>query len=157
MLEAKRWVGVCWVLFAISCGAAQAQEVAVSDPWVRGTVAAQKATGAFMELRSKDDAFLVSAASPVAATVEIHEMVLEHDIMKMRPIPRLDLPAGKPVALKPGGYHVMLMDLRQPLRKGESVPITLKVEGKDKSIRTVEVQAEVRDLTTPGHDSHSKH
>jgi copper(I)-binding protein len=84
-------------------------------------------------------------------------MVLEHDIMKMRPIPRLDLPAGKPVALKPGGYHVMLMDLRQPLRKGESVPITLKVEGKDKSIRTVEVQAEVRDLTTPGHDSHSKH
>jgi hypothetical protein len=65
----------------------------------------------------------------------------------MRAIARLDLPAGKPVKLAPGGYHVMLMDLKQPLKKGDLVPLTLKLEGKDKAVETVEIKAEVRDLT----------
>lgn len=157
MLARRLWVTLFWVSASIAGHAVLAQDVSVTNAWVRGTVPAQKATGAFMELTSKDDAALMSATSPVAGTVEIHEMALENNVMKMRAIPRLDLPAGKGVALKPGGYHVMLMDLKQPLRKGETVPITLKIEGRDKSVKTVEVTAEVRELTSAGHDSRSKH
>jgi copper(I)-binding protein len=75
-------------------------------------------------------------------------MKMDGGVMKMRAVARLDLPAGKPVKLQPGGYHVMLMDLKQPLKKGDLVPLTLKFEGKDKSVETIEVKAEVRDLTT---------
>jgi hypothetical protein len=80
-------------------------------------VAQQKATGAFMQIVSQQGGRLVQASSPVAAVVEIHEMTMENNVMKMRAIPGLDLPAGKPVDLKPGGYHVMLMDLK-PLLSG---------------------------------------
>jgi|SRR5476649_648936 copper(I)-binding protein len=128
-----------------------AQEVTIREPWVRGTVHGQKATGAFMQLTASESASLVAVESPVAGSVEIHEMKLENDIMKMRPIPRLDLPAGKAVELKPGGYHMMLMDLKQPLKKGESVPIMLRFEDRDKKIRTIEVNAEVRDLAGAAH------
>lgn len=103
---------------------AQAQ-VTVKDPWVRATVAAQKATGAFMQITSAQDARLVEASSPVAGVVEVHEMTMEKDVMKMRAIKGLDLPAGKTVELKPGGYHVMLMELKQALPKGSTVPLTL--------------------------------
>lgn len=132
----------------LSFGAVLAADIEVKAPWVRGTVTGQQATGAFMEITSKAGATLVSAASPVAGVTEIHEMKMDGGIMKMRAVARLDLPAGKPVTLGPGGYHVMLMGLKQPLKKGDFVPLTIKVEGKDKSIETVEIKAEVRDLTT---------
>ena len=123
-----------------------AQEVTIKEPWVRGTVRGQKATGAFMQLTATESATLVSVESPVAGTVQIHEMKMENDVMKMRAIPRLDLPAGKAIELKPGGYHVMLMDLKQPLKKGEAVPISLRFEGKDKTFKTIEIKAQVREL-----------
>jgi copper(I)-binding protein len=90
---------------------AQAQ-VSVKDAWVRATVPQQKATGAFMQLQSAQDAKLVSAQSPVAGVVEVHEMAMDGGVMRMRAVPNLDLPAGKAIDLKPGGYHVMLMDLK---------------------------------------------
>lgn len=121
-------------------------QVTVSEPWVRGTVQGQKTTGAFMQLKSAEGAALVAAESPIAGVVEIHEMRMEGNVMRMRAIPKLELPAGKAVDLKPGGYHVMLMDLKQPLKKGESVPIKLKFQGKDGKPQEVEVKAEVRDL-----------
>ena len=65
----------------------------------------------------------------------------------MRAVQRIALPAGRKVELKPGGYHVMLVDLKQPLAKGDKVPLTLRVEGADKKVTSIEVQAEVRDLT----------
>ena len=105
-------------------GAAHAQ-VTVQDAWVRATVPQQKATGAFMRLTAAQDARLVSASSPVAGVTEVHEMKLVDNVMKMRPLPALDLPAGQAVELKPGGYHLMLMDLKAPLAKGASVPLTL--------------------------------
>jgi copper(I)-binding protein len=74
--------------------------------------------------------------------------------MRMRAIPKLDLPANRPVDLKPGGYHVMLMDLRQPLAKGEAVPITLTVRSADGKTEKVEVRAEVRDLTAQPASGH---
>jgi len=124
-------------------------DVSVKDAWVRGTVAGQMATGAFMELKSSDTAALLSVSSPVAGTVEVHEMSMDKGVMKMRAVPKLDLPAGKAVTLKPGSYHIMLMDLKQPLKKGDSVSLTLKVEGKDKKVSTLDVKAEVRELTAP--------
>jgi copper(I)-binding protein len=124
-------------------------QVTVKDPWVRATVSAQKATGAFMQITSAQDARLVEAKSPVAGVVEVHEMVMEKDVMKMRAIKGLDLPAGKTVELKPGGYHVMLMDLKEQMKEGTTVPVTLVIEGKDKKRSTVEVKAPVRPLTTP--------
>jgi copper(I)-binding protein len=73
----------------------------------------------------------------------------------MRAIARLDLPSGKPVKLAPGGYHVMLMDLKQPLKKGEIVPITLRVEGKNNTVETIDIKAEVRDLTATAPAAHN--
>ena len=93
-------------------------------------------------------AVLVGAASPAAGITEIHEMKMDGGVMSMRAIPRLELPAGKPVQLGPGGYHVMLINLKQPLKKGDSVPLTLQVEGKDKKVETIQIKAEVRDLTS---------
>jgi periplasmic copper chaperone A len=103
-------------------------QVAIEDPWVRGTVPQQQATGAFMVLTAKTDARLVAARSPVAGLVELHEMAMENDVMKMRAIPGLSLPAGQAVALKPGGYHIMLMALKETLTADTSVPLTLVFE-----------------------------
>ena len=121
-------------------------QVTVKEPWVRATVAQQKATGAFMQITSAQDMRLVEAKTPVAGVVEVHEMVMDKDVMKMRAVPGLDLPAGKSIELKPGGYHVMLMDLKQQMKVGDSVPMTLVVEGKDKKRSNVEVTATVKPL-----------
>jgi copper(I)-binding protein len=133
-------------LVAATLAAPAWSQVTVGDPWVRGTVAEQKATGAFMMLTATTASRLVEARSPVAGVVEIHEMAMDGNVMRMRAIAGLDLPAGKGVALAPGGYHVMLMDLKKPLKPGDIVPITLVVEGADKQRRTIEVQAPVRPL-----------
>lgn len=133
------------ILVALS-GLAAAQ-VAVKDPWVRATVPQQKATGAFMQLETRQATRLIEARSPVAGVVEIHEMKMENNVMKMRQVDGLDVPAGKAVDLKPGGYHVMLMDLKEQMKEGASVPVTLVFEGADKKRETVEVKATVRSLT----------
>ncbi|WP_287741861.1 copper chaperone PCu(A)C [Diaphorobacter sp.] len=124
-------------------GAAHAQ-VTVQDAWVRATVPQQKATGAFMRLTAAQDARLVSASSPVAGVTEVHEMKLVDNVMKMRPLPALDLPAGQALELKPGGYHIMLLDLKQPVAQGSTVPLTLVFEAKDGQRTTQELQAPVR-------------
>ncbi|MCZ7566495.1 MAG: copper chaperone PCu(A)C [Burkholderiales bacterium] len=121
-------------------------QVNVSAPWVRGTVAPQRSTGAFMKIVSPSDAALVGAASPAAKQVEIHEMAMVNNVMRMRPIKELALPAGKEVELKPGGYHVMLMGIERQFKKGDVIPITLSIRGKDGTVQTVEVEAEVREL-----------
>jgi copper(I)-binding protein len=138
---------------------AQAQ-VTVKDAWVRATVPQQKATGAFMQLQSVQDAKLLSAQSPVAGVVEVHEMSMDGGVMKMRAVPSLALPAGKSVELKPGGYHVMLMDLKAQVKDGDTVPVTLVVEGKDGKRQTIEVKASARTAAAPAMkqgDGHSAH
>ena len=134
------------LLITLLAMGAQAQTT-VKDPWIRGTVAQQKATGMFAQLNSAGGGKLVSASSPVAGVVEIHEMVMDGNVMKMRAVPALDLPAGKTVDLKPGGYHVMLMDLKQELKPGESVPVTLVIEGAGGKRESVELKAPVKPLT----------
>lgn len=121
-----------------------AQNVTVTDAWARATVQGQKATGAFMKITAKDNAKLVGVSSPVAGVAEIHEMKMEKDIMKMAALPNgLDLPAGKAVELKPGGYHVMLMDLKAPLAKDTTVPVTLTFQDAKGVKSNVELKVQV--------------
>lgn len=155
----KRLFLLAACLFAASAGAA---DIEVSDAWVRGTVAAQTASGAFMNIRANRDLTLVGVATP-AADAELHEMRLENGIMRMRAAPRIDVAAGKTLALKPGGYHIMLMGLKKALQPGERLPITLTFEDGAKRRQTVEVMAEIRPLgeSVPGsanpHEHHHKH
>ena len=109
----------------LACGALHAQPVEVHDAWARSTVKGQKGSGAFMNIKAKEGVKLVGVSSPVAGVAEVHEMKMDGDIMKMRAVPALDLPAGQTVEFKPGGYHVMLMELKQPLTQGSKVPLTL--------------------------------
>lgn len=135
------------IVVAACVAQAQAQPtLTAKDAWVRGTVAGQTATGAFMSLQSGADSVLIGAESPIAGIVEIHESSMVNNVMRMREVPRLSLPAGKSVVLKPGGYHIMMMDLKQPLKVGEAVPIRLQVEARDKTVHSVEVTATVRAL-----------
>ncbi|MEG2466627.1 MAG: copper chaperone PCu(A)C [Comamonas sp.] len=142
----------------IAAAAAQAQ-VTVKDAWVRATVPQQKATGAFMQLQSTKDTKLVSASSPLTPNVEVHEMAMQDNVMKMRQVPAIELPAGKVVELKPGSYHVMFMNLQKPVSVGDTVALTLSFEGKDGKRETVEVQAPVRPLNNnaapAGHSGHT--
>ena len=121
-------------------------QVAVTEAWVRGTVAGQMSTGAFMRLTSPADITLVGVASAAAKVVEIHEMKLEGGMMKMSAVTRLPLAAGKVVELKPGGYHVMLMGLAQPLKEGDTVPLSLTFEDKAGAKQMIVVKAPVRAL-----------
>lgn len=137
-------------LASLAHSASALAQVAVSEPWVRATVAEQKATGAFMQLTAAQDARLVSASSPIAGIVEVHEMAMEKDVMKMRKLANgLALPAGKAVELKPGGFHVMLMDLKQQIKAGDAVPMTLVTEDKTGKQTRLEIKAMARPLATP--------
>ncbi len=112
------------LLTALGSASAWAQ-VKVEQAWARATVQGQKATGAFMKITATQATQLVAVATPVAGVAEVHEMKMEGGVMKMRAMPALDLPAGQAVELKPGGYHLMLMDLKAPLAKDSSVALTL--------------------------------
>jgi hypothetical protein len=135
-----RWSVV--VFGALLAGAASAQ-VEVKDAWARPAVPGQSGTGAFMTITAPQGAKLVGASSAVAGVTEIHEMAMEGNVMKMRAIAALDLPAGRSVELKPGGYHVMLMDLKQPLKAGEKVKIELRLEMTDGKRVTQPIDVEV--------------
>lgn len=127
------------------CGA-QAQSIEVKDAWVRGTVPAQRATGAFMEITGNSSVRLIGVSSPVAGTVEIHNMTMQNGVMKMSQVEGIDVPAGKTIMLAPGGYHVMMMGLKQQMKPGERVPLDLLIESADKKRETVSLQVEVRDI-----------
>lgn len=143
------------LMFGLASTAAWSSDIEIRAPWVRGTVVGQQATGAFMELRSQGGSVLVGASSPAAAITEVHEMKMDGAVMTMRPIARLDLPAGKSVKLAPGGYHVMLINLKQTLKKGDTVPLTLQFEGPNKKVTEMRVSAPVRDLTASAAPEHA--
>src|SRR5690349_5497892 len=130
-----------------------AQAVTVKDAWVRAPAPGQQVAGAYMELLSRTTTTLLSIASPAAGRVELHNMTMEDGVMKMRPVGQIDLPGGRPVKLAPGGVHVMLMDLKRPLKPGDKVPLTLKVEQGNNSRSLFTVQAEVR-TDAPGGAGH---
>ena len=147
------------LLAACTVLAAQAQTVDVKDAWARTTVPGQKASGAFMKLTAKEGTRLVGASSPVAGVTEVHEMKMDGDIMRMRAVAGVDLPAGQTVELKPGGYHVMLMELKTALRKDSSIPLTLTFKDAKGAESKMEVSLPVLTMApgaaAPG--GHGKH
>ena len=122
-------------------------QVTVTEPWVRATVGQQKSAGAYLAVQSAANARLVGVSTPVAGRAELHEMAMENDTMRMRQVDGIDLPAGKPVNLASGGYHVMFFDLKRQLKAGETVPLTLVVQDGAKKRSSVTVEAQVRPLT----------
>ncbi|MGK2950845.1 MAG: copper chaperone PCu(A)C [Thiobacillus sp.] len=122
---------------------AWAANISVSDAWARATMPGQKVSGAYMQIRSDADARLISASSTAVPRVEVHEMKMDGDVMRMREMKAIDLPKGKTVSLEPGGFHIMLMNLPKPIAAGEIIPLILTVESGGKR-QTVEVKAEAR-------------
>ena len=143
ILMRSRLTAVAAFILVSFAGATVAQTavIEIKNAWVRTAVPGQSATGAFMTITHKDGARLVRGASPIAGVTEIHEMKMEGDVMKMRALPQgVDLPAGRAVDLAPGGYHIMLMDLKGALPKDSVVPITLWF----KDAKGVESQLELK-------------
>lgn len=148
LLSKARALVACGMLWGTLMAAhAQEKTVEIRDAWIRGTVAGQKVTGAFMSLTSRSAARLVAAASPVAGAAEIHAMRMEGGVMRMFAVDAVDLPANRTVELAPGGYHVMLMDLKRTLQAGDRVPLKLTFELAGKKRETVELDVEVRSVT----------
>ena len=126
---------------------ALAQTIEIKNAWVRGTVAGQSVTGAFMEITSKMPARLLEVSSPTFTSVQLHNMTMEGGVMRMSPIVGgIDLRAGKSVKLEPGGYHIMLAGLEKPLKQGQRIAFKLTFELSDKQRRTLDVEAEVRNV-----------
>ena len=119
----KSWLSAFSCAVALACATPALAQVTVTAAWVRATVPGQNIAGAYLKITSASTAWLVGGSSPAAKAVELHQMSLENNVMKMRPLARLELPAGTPVELRPGGYHLMLIDIAHPLAKGERVPL----------------------------------
>lgn len=151
-----KWIAIpaTAVLFAAGAHA----QVKVDDAWVRATVPQQSGTGAFMALTADHDSKLVQADSSIARHVEIHEMAMENQVMKMRQIQEVPLPAGEKVELKPGSYHIMFMDLHAQVKEGDEVPLTLTFESEDGKRSTMELRVTARPLAggAQGHSHGAK-
>ena len=118
--------------------------VLVEQAWVRPSVSGQQGTGGYMKLTARDTVRLVGVLTSVAGVAEVHETKMDGEVMTMRAVKALDLPAGKTVELKPGGLHLMLMDLKRVLPAGSSVPLTLLLQDS----RGVESRVETRLLVS---------
>jgi copper(I)-binding protein len=131
-----------------------AGSISVKDPWARASIVRSRPAAAYMQIHNTGaaDDMLTGAASPIAGRVEIHESKMEGGVMKMRPATPLPIPAGEDVMLKPGGYHVMLMQLEQPLNEGDSVQIELTFS--KAGAVTLEVPVRKAGATDSGHGDH---
>ena len=137
----------------------KAGDLVITQAWSRATPTGAKVAGAYLTVENKGSVAdrLVSGSGDVAGRVEIHEMAMDGGVMKMRPLDNgLVIEPGKTVKLAPGGYHMMLMDLKRPLKVGERVPIDLRVEGRDKKLVSQSIEIEVA-AKPPAADSASEH
>lgn len=134
-----------------AAGASAAEPVVRAEgAWARATVAGQSSSAAYMVLTASAAQTLVAVEAEVAGLAEVHEMALQGDVMRMRPLPNgLPLPAGQAVALQPGGLHLMLMKLKRPLQAGEVLPLTLTFKGADGQLRRQSVPVTVQ-RSAPG-------
>jgi len=138
-------------LMLVTASAAACAQVDVSGAWIRATVPSAKSSGLFMQIKSTREAQLVEVRSPVAGTVEIHQMQMDGQTMRMHAVPFVALPAGQTVNMVSGGYHVMLMDLKRQLKEGETVPVTLLIRKQSKGTETMSLDVTVKPLTYSGH------
>lgn len=102
--------------------------IQIEQPWARASVPGQQASGGFLRITAQEPMRLVGVSTPAAGHSELHEMRMEGDVMRMRPVDSLELPAGQAVALKPGGHHLMFMQLLEPLQEGNTISVTLKLQ-----------------------------
>ena len=135
---------------------AASAEIIIKDAWVRTTVEEQRVTGAFMQISSDKTAKLVAVNSPAAETAEVHEMSMQGDVMKMRRLNELVIGAGKSIELKPGSYHIMLMNLKKPVQAGSIVNLNLEFLDTDGKKQIVKVKAKARAAVKEdaGHTDH---
>ena len=131
-----------FLLALLPLAAATAGNLTVSKAWVRPAVSGQQVSGAYMDLMAKRPAKLVKVESPVADAVEIHRMAMNDGVMEMRELETIDLPANQIVRLHPGDYHLMLIDLKKPLKPGERVPLKL-------TLRNANGRTEVLSILVP--------
>lgn len=129
-------------------GTSYAGEINITDAWSRATAPGQENGSVALNITSARDARLVAVSSTVSASAEIHTMTMDSGVMKMRQLDFLPLPAKQTVTLGPGGDHLMLFDLKKPLKAGGIVPLTLTIEFADKSTEKINVKAQVRPLTS---------
>lgn len=125
--------------------------VSVEEPWVRATAPGQAVAGAYLRLRSDTPVALVAVETSASKKAEIHEMRMEGQVMRMRPVEKIALPAGQSVELRPGGYHLMLIDVIHPLKPGDKVPLTLVIESASGARQRIAVEAQVREIAAPAH------
>lgn len=116
------------LLVLTSLPALAGDDVEITNAWTRATAPGQQVGAAYMTLTSKTDMTLESVESPVAGSVEIHSMTMKDGVMRMRKLETLPLKANAPEHLAPGGFHLMLFDLKKPLKIGETVDFTLHLK-----------------------------
>jgi len=144
------WARMLVAMAATGSAGLAAAQVTVADAWVRGTVEGQTATVAYMTLRSGSAVRLVEVTSPVAARCSLHEMTMSGNLMRMRTLEALPIPAGAAVALQEGHDHLMLEGLKHPLKAGDTVRFTLTFVDAAGRRQAVDVQAPVRPLAATG-------
>ena len=135
---------------------ADAAHVKVENAWARASVAGQQASGAFMRLTAQEPLKLVGVQTSAAGVAEVHEMKMDGDVMRMRAIEALDLPKDVAVDLKPGGYHLMLQQLKAPLVKDTQVPVTLIFKDAKGAESRLNLELPVR-MAAPGAAEHKGH
>ena len=150
-LETVLTLCICAV-FASSAVAAT-PKVKVANAWARASAPGQTTAVVYMDLKSDTDAAVIGASSSRAARLELHSTTTDGGVMRMRQIERVQLPRGKTVKLAPNGVHLMLVDVKQPLKPGERVPVTLDIEARGERLKPMKVEAEVRAL----HGAHHHH
>ena len=134
-------------------GTAHAGDIAVQDPWARASAGMARAGAAFMTIENQGQADrLVAASADVSATVELHTHIQDGDVMRMRRVDAIDVPADGMVHLKPGGLHVMFIGLKAPLGEGTTFPLTLRFEKAGEM--TVQVPVKKAGAMGPGHGHH---
>jgi copper(I)-binding protein len=140
----------------VQAQSAKVGSVQIENAYTRATVPGQQVAGGFMKIENKGAADqLISASSPVSGEVQLHEMAMEGNVMKMRQVKDIPVPAGGAVELKPGGLHLMFMNIKAPLVAGQNVPVKLKFA----KAGEVEVKMPVNAMGNPGagHGGAMKH
>ena len=127
-------------------GFANADQIRVSDSWARASAPGQQVAAVYFDIVSAVDAKLVAIDTDIAEVAEFHQMTVDGGTMRMRAVPTVDLPAGRTVSLKPGGFHVMLFGLEKSLRAGERIPFELSVEDVNGRKTKLKIEADVRNL-----------
>jgi copper(I)-binding protein len=123
---------------------ALADNVKIENAWARATAPGQKVAAGFLDLTADADMVVVGGSSPVSKSLELHFMRMDNGVMEMRQMKEIALPKGQTVKLEPGGLHIMFIGMKNQIKAGEKVPVTLIIKGADGKEQKLAVEAEVR-------------